>query len=113
LQTDLIKQLFPFCTGFITRYEVFLRGPVESQNLSDLTLEKRAFNSTGWLDPSVSTKGKPSNRSAMSPPETSTIIEGLQAYSTYQLRVVSISSAGSVTSQWTTARTMEGGLYGS
>ncbi|XP_075319241.1 usherin [Odontesthes bonariensis] len=94
--------------GVITRYEVFLRGPVESQNLSDLTLERRAFNSTGWLDPSVSTKGKPSNRSTMSPPETSTIIEGLQAYSTYQLRVVSISSAGSVTSQWTTARTMEG-----
>uniref|UniRef100_A0A3B5AVF4 Usherin-like n=1 Tax=Stegastes partitus TaxID=144197 RepID=A0A3B5AVF4_9TELE len=94
--------------GVITRYEVFLRGPVESQNRSSLATEKRVFFSSGWLDPSVSPEAKLTNRSASSPPESSTIVAGLQAFSTYQLRVVSIGTAGSVTSEWTTARTMEG-----
>uniref|UniRef100_A0A3P8RYW1 Usherin n=1 Tax=Amphiprion percula TaxID=161767 RepID=A0A3P8RYW1_AMPPE len=94
--------------GVITRYEVFLRGPVESQNLSSFAAEKRVFFSSGWLDPSVSPEAKLSNRSTVSPPESSAIVTGLQAFSTYQLRVVSISTAGNVTSGWTTARTMEG-----
>lgn len=47
----------------------------------------------------------------MSPPESRAIVAGLQAFSTYQMRVVSINMAGSVTSVWTTARTMEGGAY--
>ncbi|XP_051795531.1 usherin [Acanthochromis polyacanthus] len=94
--------------GVITRYEVYLRGPVESQNLSSLAAEKRVFFSSGWLDPSVSPEATLSNRSTVSPPESTAIVAGLQAFSTYQLRVVSISTAGSVTSGWTTARTMEG-----
>uniref|UniRef100_A0A3Q3IYQ0 Usher syndrome 2A (autosomal recessive, mild) n=1 Tax=Monopterus albus TaxID=43700 RepID=A0A3Q3IYQ0_MONAL len=48
------------------------------------------------------------NRSTVLPPESSAVISGLQAFSTYQMRVVSINMAGSVTSGWTTARTMEG-----
>ncbi|XP_047436500.1 usherin [Mugil cephalus] len=94
--------------GVITRYEVFLRGPVESQNLSDHAVEKRVFSSSGWLDPSVSPEANPTNRSAVPPPESSTVVSDLQAFSIYQIRVVSVSIAGSVSSEWTTARTMEG-----
>ncbi|XP_074481361.1 usherin [Sebastes fasciatus] len=94
--------------GVITRYEVFLRGPMESQNISSPAVEKRVFISAGWLDPSVSQEAQLTNRSTVSPPENSTIVGGLQAFSTYQMRVVSINVAGSVTSGWTTARTMEG-----
>ncbi|XP_070762485.1 usherin [Enoplosus armatus] len=94
--------------GVITRYAVFLRGPMESQNLSGPTVERRVFLSSGWLDPSVPPEAQLTNRSTVSPPESSTIVAGLQAFSTYQMRVVSINMAGSVTSGWTTARTMEG-----
>uniref|UniRef100_A0A3Q0RBB8 Usher syndrome 2A (autosomal recessive, mild) n=1 Tax=Amphilophus citrinellus TaxID=61819 RepID=A0A3Q0RBB8_AMPCI len=94
--------------GVITMYEVFLRGPVESQNLSSLGFEKRVFLSSGWLNQSVSSVSNLANRSTVSLPETSTDITGLQAYSTYQMRVVSTNIAGSSTSGWTTARTMEG-----
>ncbi|XP_078016774.1 usherin [Epinephelus lanceolatus] len=94
--------------GVITRYEVFLRGPVESQNLSSPAVEKRVFFSAGWLDPSASPEAQLTNRSAVSPPESSTIVRDLQAFSIYQMRVVSINLAGSVTSDWTAARTMEG-----
>ncbi|KAM9366692.1 usherin [Symphorus nematophorus] len=94
--------------GVITRYEVFLRGPMESQNRSSLSVEKRVFFSSGWLDPSVFPEAQPNDGSTVSPPESSAIVEDLQAFSTYQIRVVSINMAGSVTSGWTTARTMEG-----
>ncbi|TDH17235.1 hypothetical protein EPR50_G00006290 [Perca flavescens] len=94
--------------GVITRYEVFLRGPTESQNPSSPAVEKRVFFSAGWLDPSVSPEAQLTNRSTVSPLESSTIVGSLQAFSTYQMRVVSINMAGSVTSGWTTARTMEG-----
>ncbi|XP_071778073.2 usherin [Centroberyx gerrardi] len=94
--------------GVITRYEVFLRGPVESQNFTSPAPEKRVFLSSGWLDPSVSPEAQGANQSSVSPPESSAMITGLQAFSTYQMRVVSINVAGSVTSEWTTARTMEG-----
>nr|XP_046239587.1 usherin [Scatophagus argus] len=94
--------------GVITRYEVFLYGPMESQNLSSPAVEKRVFFSSGWWDPSVSPEAQLTNRSAVSPPESSAIVAGLQAFSTYQIRVVSINMAGNVTSGWTTARTMEG-----
>nr|XP_014268858.2 usherin [Maylandia zebra] len=94
--------------GVITKYEVFLRGPVESQNLSSLAIEKRVFFSSGWLDPSVSLSSNIANKSLMSLPETSTNVTGLEAFSTYQMRVVSTNIAGSCTSGWTSARTMEG-----
>ena len=85
---------------------------MESQNFSSPAVEKRVFFSIGWLDPSVSPEAQLTNRSKVLPPENSTIVAGLQAFSTYQMRVVSINIAGNVTSGWTTARTMEGGLYG-
>ncbi|MEQ2175895.1 hypothetical protein GOODEAATRI_022425, partial [Goodea atripinnis] len=94
--------------GIITKYEVFLRGPMESKNVSAFNSERRVFSSSGWLDPSVFPEGSPTKRSTLSPPESSTNIEGLQAFSAYQLRVVSINSAGNVTSEWTTAHTSEG-----
>lgn len=99
-----------FCTGVITRYEVYLHGPMESQNLSSFAVEKKVFSSD-WLDPSVPPTLQ-TNGSTLWPPESSTTVADLQAFSTYQMRVVSVNIAGSVTSGWTTARTMEGGLYG-
>lgn len=96
-----------FSTGVLTKYEIFLRGPLDSQGHSSAAVEKRVFFSSGWLDPSV----QRTNGSAVSPPESTAIISGLQAFSTYQLRVVSLNVAGNVTSGWTTARTAEGGLY--
>ncbi|XP_014832285.1 PREDICTED: usherin-like isoform X1 [Poecilia mexicana] len=94
--------------GVITKYELFLRGPLESKNVSAFTFETRVFSSSGWLDPSVLPEQNPTKTTTLSPPESSTIIEGLQAFSAYQLRVVSINSAGNVTSEWTTAHTLEG-----
>ncbi|XP_019935888.2 usherin isoform X2 [Paralichthys olivaceus] len=92
--------------GVITRFEVFLRGPMETQNLSSTPVENKVFSSSGWLDPSVSPEL--TNRSALSPPESSAIVAGLEAFSTYQMKVESINVAGRVTSEWTTSRTMEG-----
>lgn len=106
-----VNIVFTFFPGVITRYEVFLRGPMESQNLSSPAVERKVFFSSGWLDPSVSPDTQLTNRSTVSPPESRAIVAGLQAFSTYQMRVVSINMAGSVTSVWTTARTMEGGAY--
>uniref|UniRef100_A0A3Q4AAY9 Uncharacterized protein n=1 Tax=Mola mola TaxID=94237 RepID=A0A3Q4AAY9_MOLML len=56
----------------------------------------------------ISPETQLTNRSTVLPPESTAIVAGLQAFSTYQMRVVSINMAGSVTSSWTTARTMEG-----
>lgn len=98
-------------TGVITRYEVFLQGPMEAQNLSNPMVEKRVFFSSGWLDPSVSPEAQLANRSTVSPPESSAIVADLLAFSTYQIRVLSINMAGNVSSEWTTAHTMEGGSY--
>ncbi|XP_029354432.1 usherin [Echeneis naucrates] len=94
--------------GVITRYELFLRGPVETQKLSSTAVEKKVFSSSGWLDLSVFPEAQLTNRTTLSPPENRTIVDGLQAFSTYQMRVTSINVAGDVTSGWTTARTMEG-----
>uniref|UniRef100_A0A3B5QN66 Usherin n=1 Tax=Xiphophorus maculatus TaxID=8083 RepID=A0A3B5QN66_XIPMA len=94
--------------GIITKYELFLRGPLESKNVSAFTSETRVFSSSGWLDPSVLPEQNSTKKTTLSPPESSTIIEGMQAFSAYQLRVVSVNSAGNVTSEWTTAHTLEG-----
>lgn len=83
---------------------------METQNLSSTAVEEKVFSSSGWLDPSVSPETQLTNMSTLSPPESNTVVAGLQAFSTYQMRVESINVAGSVTSGWTTARTMEGGL---
>lgn len=84
---------------------------MQPQNVSRLSAEKRVFVSSGWLDPSVSPEGQRTNDTTVSPPESTAIVEGLQAFSDYQMRVVSTNMAGNVTSEWTIARTMEGGLY--
>ncbi|XP_041646715.1 usherin [Cheilinus undulatus] len=94
--------------GVITRYELFIRGPVEPHNLLSLADETKVFTSSGWLDQSVSLEAQLTNKSTVPPPENKTTVTGLQAFSTYQMRVVSINVAGRVSSGWTTARTMEG-----
>ncbi|TKS69914.1 Usherin Usher syndrome type IIa protein [Collichthys lucidus] len=81
---------------------------MDSKNFSSPNAEKRVFFSSGWFDPSVSPEAQSANRSTVAPPKNSASIEDLQAFSIYQMRVVSVNMAGNVTSEWTTARTMEG-----
>nr|XP_043886757.1 usherin-like [Solea senegalensis] len=92
--------------GIITRYDVFLRGPMESP--SSEAVENKVFSSSGWLDSSVPPQTQMTNRSTLPAPESSTTIVGLQAFSTYQIRVESVNMAGRVASEWTTAHTTEG-----
>lgn len=99
-----------FFAGVITRYELFLRGPMEVPNLPGPAGETRVFLSSGWLDPSVFAQAQLSNSSTVPPPESRAIVAGLMAFSSYEIRVVSVNMAGSATSVWTAARTMEGGL---
>uniref|UniRef100_A0A672FK37 Usher syndrome 2A (autosomal recessive, mild) n=1 Tax=Salarias fasciatus TaxID=181472 RepID=A0A672FK37_SALFA len=72
--------------------------------------KRNTCTSINWFDPNVSKPPRLTNRNKAAPPDNSTTVGGLKAFSTYQVRVVSINPAGSVTSDWTTARTMEGGL---
>jgi hypothetical protein len=95
-------------TGIITQYEVFLRGPMEAQNLSTPANERRVFMSSGWPE---SDRSRATNRRMLPPPESSASITGLQPFSTYQMRVASVNTAGHVTSEWATARTTAGGLH--
>ncbi|KAJ3593676.1 hypothetical protein NHX12_006010, partial [Muraenolepis orangiensis] len=90
--------------GVITQYEVFLRGPMEMQNLSGLANGKRVFTSSGGLE---SDRHGGTNRKTAPPPESTAVITGLQPFSTYQMRVASVNTAGRVTSEWAAARTME------
>ncbi|KAJ7988957.1 hypothetical protein DPEC_G00314570 [Dallia pectoralis] len=92
--------------GVIIRYELFIRGPMESLNATSPSPERRVFASAGWLDPHI-TSGL-ANESALSPPRSDAVVTDLQAFSSYQLRVLSVSLTGSVMSDWTTARTQEG-----
>ncbi|XP_030233283.1 usherin [Gadus morhua] len=91
--------------GVITQYEVFLRGPMEAQNLSTPANERRVFMSSGWPE---SDRSRATNRRMLPPPESSASITGLQPFSTYQMRVASVNTAGHVTSEWATARTTAG-----
>ncbi|CAL8351742.1 unnamed protein product [Merluccius merluccius] len=92
--------------GVITQYEVFLRGPMEMQNLSLPANGKRVFISSGWQESDRNNRG--TNRKMVQPPESSAIITGLQPFSTYQMRIASVNTAGHATSEWATARTAEG-----
>ncbi|KAK6307053.1 hypothetical protein J4Q44_G00222010 [Coregonus suidteri] len=92
--------------GVIIRYELFIRGPMESQNNTSPAPERRVFVSSGWLDPRLPSGS--ANESALPPPQSGAMVTDLQAFSTYQLRVLTVNMAGSVISDWTTARTQEG-----
>ena len=81
---------------------------MEAQNLSSPANERRVFTSSGWLE---SDRSRGTNRRMVPPPESSASITGLQPFSTYQMRVASVNTAGHVTSEWATARTTAGGLH--
>ncbi|XP_062312043.1 usherin-like, partial [Osmerus eperlanus] len=93
--------------GVIIKYEILLRGPMELQeNLTSPAPEQSVFISSGWLDLSIPPGS--ANGSADPPPESSAVVTGLQPFSTYQLRVLTVNMAGSVTSDWSSVRTEEG-----
>ncbi|KAL2098580.1 hypothetical protein ACEWY4_005060 [Coilia grayii] len=92
--------------GIIIRYELFMRGPLQSpDNDTDPLPEERAFLSRGWLNPKPLIRS--SNDNALSPPQSSTNLTNLEPYSWYAFRVLTVNMAGSVVSDWVTQRTPE------
>lgn len=69
--------------------------------------ESRVFQSSGWLSPHQFAKS--ANENALEPPQTTTVITGLEPYTQYKFRVLAVNMAGSVSSPWTTERTGESG----
>ncbi|MFT7813012.1 usherin [Arapaima gigas] len=93
--------------GVIVRYELFMRGPVELGDAGNRSApEQRVFHSTGWLSPQP-TAGSTSGTMPASPQNTATV-SGLEPFSSYQFRVLSVNMASSTLSDWTTGRTDEG-----
>ncbi|XP_072555094.1 usherin isoform X5 [Paramormyrops kingsleyae] len=93
--------------GVIIRHELFMRGPVESQDHGATPIpERRVFSSSGWLSPQP-TPGA-SNKGALTPPQSSATVMDLEPFSTYQFRVLSANMAGSTLSEWATGKTEEG-----
>lgn len=69
--------------------------------------ESRVFQSSGWLSPHQFARS--ANENALEPPQTTTVITGLEPYTQYKFRVLAVNMAGSVSSAWTTERTGESG----
>lgn len=69
--------------------------------------ESQVFQSSGWLGPHPLAES--ANENALEPPETTTVITGLEPYTKYKFRVLAVNMAGSVSSAWTTGRTGESG----
>uniref|UniRef100_A0A8D0R6P0 Usherin n=1 Tax=Sus scrofa TaxID=9823 RepID=A0A8D0R6P0_PIG len=89
--------------GIIIRYELYmvrLRSSGETRSA-----ESRVFQSSGWLSPHQFAKS--ANENALEPPQTTTVITGLEPYTQYKFRVLAVNMAGSVSSAWTTERTGE------
>ncbi|KPP71102.1 usherin-like, partial [Scleropages formosus] len=92
--------------GVIIRYELFMHGPVEpGDNGNGSAPERRVFHSTGWLSPH-STAGLANENTPVAPQSTASV-SGLEPFSSYQFRVLSVNMAGSTLSDWTTGRTHE------
>lgn len=69
--------------------------------------ESLVFESSGWLSPHPFAES--ANGNALTPPQTTTTVAGLEPYTEYEFRVVAANMAGSVSSAWTSGRTGESG----
>ncbi|KAM8817678.1 usherin isoform 1-T1 [Rhynchonycteris naso] len=89
--------------GIIIRYELYMKR-LRSDG-EPAAAESRVFESSGWLSPRSSAES--ANENALAPPQTTATISGLKPYTEYQLRVLAVNMAGSVSSTWTSERTGE------
>ncbi|XP_006890633.1 PREDICTED: usherin [Elephantulus edwardii] len=89
--------------GIIISYELFMRRL--NSNGETASTESRVFQNSGWLSPYPFTET--ANENALQPPQTTTVIAGLEPYTTYEFRVLAVNMAGSVSSAWTSERTGE------
>ncbi|XP_063040160.1 usherin [Engraulis encrasicolus] len=109
--------------GVIIRYELFMRGPLQSPDGNNSThtnhtnhindthpapqaQEERAFLSSGWLNPQPLIRSTNEN-SLSPPPQSSTKLSGLEPFSWYAFRLLTVNMAGSTMSEWVTQRTAE------
>lgn len=76
-------------------------------NITSPSTEHRIFLSTGWLDPLQPSDW--SGENALTPPESSVLVSDLEPFTAYRFRVLAVNMAGSTRSEWSTARTAEGG----
>ncbi|KAM9109657.1 usherin isoform 1-T1 [Megaptera novaeangliae] len=89
--------------GIIIRYELYMKRL--RSNGETRSAESRVFQSSGWLSPYPLAES--ANENALEPPQSTTIITGLEPYTKYKFRVLAVNMAGSVSSAWTTGRTGE------
>lgn len=76
-------------------------------NVTNSSAEHRIFLSSGWLDPLQPSDS--AGEDALTPPESSVVVSDLEPFTAYGFRVLTVNMAGSTTSEWSTARTAEGG----
>ncbi|XP_053463887.1 usherin [Nycticebus coucang] len=88
--------------GIIIRYELYMKRSRSTEAISE---ESRVFQSSGWLSPHPFAES--ANENALKPPQTATTITGLEPYTKYELRVLAVNMAGSVSSAWISERTGE------
>nr|XP_031294235.1 usherin [Camelus dromedarius]XP_031294237.1 usherin [Camelus dromedarius] len=89
--------------GIVIRYELYMKRL--GSNGETRSEESRVFQSSGWLSPHPAAES--TNENALEPPQTTTVIAGLEPYTKYEFRVLAVNMAGSVSSAWTTGRTGE------
>ncbi|KAM6217822.1 usherin isoform 2-T2 [Rhynchocyon petersi] len=89
--------------GVIIRYELYMKRL--NPDGETLSAESRVFQNSGWLNPHPLTDS--ANENALQPPQTATVITGLEPYTTYDFRVLAVNMAGSVSSACTSERTGE------
>ncbi|XP_004376015.1 usherin [Trichechus manatus latirostris] len=101
LHIEWVPPLEP--NGIIIRYELYMKR--SSSNGESSSAESRVFQNSGWLSPHPFTES--ANENALQPPQTATVITGLEPYASYEFRVLAVNMAGSVSSAWTSERTGE------
>ncbi|XP_058131204.1 usherin [Dasypus novemcinctus] len=89
--------------GIIIRYELYMKRLSSSGEI--MSAESQVFQSGGWLGFHPFTKSASEN--ALKPPQTTTVITGLEPFTRYEFRVLAVNMAGSVSSAWTSERTEE------
>nr|XP_019599683.1 PREDICTED: usherin isoform X2 [Rhinolophus sinicus] len=89
--------------GIIIRYELYMKRL--RSNGEPTSAESLVFESSGWLSPHPFAES--ANENALTPPQTTTTIAGLEPYTEYEFRVMAANMAGSVSSAWTLGRTAE------
>lgn len=108
MKTSITGFIFFFFQGIIIRYELFMQVLNESLgNVTNPGTEHRIFLSTGWLD--LQQASDSASENALAPPESSVVVSDLEPFTAYRFRVLTVNMAGSTTSDWSTARTAEGG----